>query len=312
MSDILHDTRPRHWFWIENAILDVHAPAMGVHGLALYTLLARFANGQGQSFPALRTLATQLGVSRPTVLKYLDHLESLRLILKEKRRSPSGDSDSNLYTLLPVPQTQGGGKTGELGGKGRLPGVVKDVDHVVKDVDHGGKGRLPRVVKDVYPKETKIKETHLRKLNSKETNTNARAKKHAQLRTDYTPGFLRWWGAYPADRRQDKPLCFGVWRAQGLEARTEELIEKLQRLVLTSWRECERKYIKTALPYLNSGRYEDDLVPLDSSSAQYGSGLSPAEYRTVMASKKIIEELYHGAAGQCALLSSPERDESHV
>ena len=80
------------------------------------------------------------------------------------------------------------------------------------------------------------------------------------LRTDYSPGFLEWWEAYPHDRRQDKPMCFAVWVAHALESRTGELVEKLERLAVTNWATCERKYIKTSLPYLHSGRYEDDLV----------------------------------------------------
>ena len=77
---------------------------------------------------------------------------------------------------------------------------------------------------------------------------------------DYTPGFLAWWGAYPTDRRISKLECFKVWKQQNLEPRTAELVEKLERLKETTWKDCEPKYIKTALPYLNSGRYDDDLV----------------------------------------------------
>lgn len=91
-----------------------------------------------------------------------------------------------------------------------------------------------------------------------------RQKKHEKLRMDYTPGFLVWWDTYPHDRRIGKPQCFAVWAAHQLEVRTAELVEKIERLKMTNWDRPpeERKWIKTSLPYLNDGRFEDELVPL--------------------------------------------------
>ena len=134
-----------------------------------------------------------------------------------------------------------------------------------------------------------------------------REKKHQRLRTDYTPGFLAWWTLYPPDRRTSKPECFLVWLAHSLEARTQELCEKLQRLLDTTWKDCERRYIKTSLPYLNSGRYEDDLVPFSEIPTQRASGLSEKGYRTAMAAQKIMEDMQHDDAQRSTtLLSSPD------
>lgn len=92
-----------------------------------------------------------------------------------------------------------------------------------------------------------------------------RSRKPAYLNTNYTPGFSKWWAVYPADRRTDKPQCFAKWQEYDLEARTEELVAKIERLKNTTWNRprAERGFIKSSLPYLNGGRFEDELVPLD-------------------------------------------------
>jgi hypothetical protein len=117
-------------------------------------------------------------------------------------------------------------------------------------------------------------------------------------RHDYSPGFTAWWNAYPPTRRLSKPQCFLVWTAEHLEARADELIGKLERLKETTWQHTEPCYIKTSLPYLNSGRYEDDLVPLPALPTQQESGLSPQGYRAALTSQKIMQEMQQHDAGQ--------------
>lgn len=130
-----------------------------------------------------------------------------------------------------------------------------------------------------------------------------RQRKIQTLRTDYSPGFLAWWGAYPPDRRFDKPICYKRWCELGLESRWQEQVEKIERLKLTTWKDCERKHVKTSLPYLNGGRWDDDLVPLDSASM---GRLSDNERRTAEATRRILEEDDHESAGQKPVLRLPQ------
>jgi hypothetical protein len=92
-----------------------------------------------------------------------------------------------------------------------------------------------------------------------------RSRKPPRLDMNYTPGFSKWWAVYPPDRRTDKPQCFAKWQEYNLEPRTEELVAKIERLKNTTWNRprAERGFIKSSLPYLNGGRFEDELVPLD-------------------------------------------------
>lgn len=126
---------------------------------------------------------------------------------------------------------------------------------------------------------------------------------------DYTPGFLAWWRAYPPSRRLDKPSCFAVWQREQLESRASELLEKLERLKETTWKHTDPHYIKTSLPYLNGGRYDDDLLPLPDMPTQQESGFSEQGYQSALASLKVMEDLaYDDARKQAALLSSADAD----
>ena len=126
--------------------------------------------------------------------------------------------------------------------------------------------------------------------------------------TNYTAGFLEWWYEYPSERKVSKPACFEVWKDKDLEGRTEELVEKLQRLKLTTWKHTETRYIKSSLPYLNDNRFEDDLVPLPRYPTQQDSGFNEKEYRTIMAGQSLIEEIQRAGHRQSALLSGPGGD----
>ena len=134
-----------------------------------------------------------------------------------------------------------------------------------------------------------------------------------RFQRDYTPGFLAWWGAYPADRRISKPECFAVWRHQSLEERTDELCKKLGRLKETTWKYCERKYIKTSLPYLNSGRYEDDLVPFPAIPVREDTGLDEKGYHSALASMKIMEDTRRDEQQRsAALLSASQHHDTDI
>lgn len=146
--------------------------------------------------------------------------------------------------------------------------------------------------------------------------TGKRQRKIQTLRTDYSAGFLAWWGAYPPGRRLDKPLCFEKWQECELEPRTAELVEKIERLKATTWCHTEPKNIKTSLPYLNSGRYEDDLVPLPDIPTREDTGLSEAGYASAKAAQRAMAELrqeeeekHGGFSTTRQILSGPTRYE---
>lgn len=124
----IRDRRDKHWFWIDDAVIDAHATALGPFGLALYMVLVRHANKYGQCYPSMRRLQALLGdASRNTIKKYLALLVNRGLIAWTPRLDEDGNASSHLYTLLPLTTSpdapQGGGST---------------IDPGVSTIDRGG------------------------------------------------------------------------------------------------------------------------------------------------------------------------------
>ena len=95
-----------HFFSIDNDIIDVHAKNIGAIGLAIYAVLARYANRRtGECWPAIARMQRMLNLGRSTVKRYLHRLEAAGLISVGERWSDDGDRTSNRYTLLnPAPE----------------------------------------------------------------------------------------------------------------------------------------------------------------------------------------------------------------
>jgi hypothetical protein len=96
-----------HFFSIDNDIIDVHAKSIGAIGVAIYTVLARYANRRtGECWPTIPRIARMLDLGRSTVKRYLHRLQVADLISIEERWDEEGDRTSNRYTLLnPDPES---------------------------------------------------------------------------------------------------------------------------------------------------------------------------------------------------------------
>jgi hypothetical protein len=117
-----------HTFRLDNCAIDDYAAEMGAIGVAVYTVLQRYANRTtGQCWPSVSTMAATLNLSTRCVQKYLRHLARLGLIDIASRRSADGDHPSNLYTVHDPTQTEalrrrrGGGTPAAGGGEYGAP-----------------------------------------------------------------------------------------------------------------------------------------------------------------------------------------------
>lgn len=73
------------WYWIEKSILKKYASELKSSGLAVYNVLAYFANSKSQScFPSQKTIADLIGSSRRTVSMKIRLLKDERLIAIER------------------------------------------------------------------------------------------------------------------------------------------------------------------------------------------------------------------------------------
>jgi hypothetical protein len=99
--------QPRpHTYRIDNIIVDDYAEKIGAIGVAIYNVLARYADRQtGNCYPSIGTIARKLKLGRTTVKKYLRILLNYSLIAISSRLSDEGDPTSNCYMLLdPSPE----------------------------------------------------------------------------------------------------------------------------------------------------------------------------------------------------------------
>src|SRR5215216_3962182 len=97
------DRRRRHTFWIDDRVIDCFAPVMsrypfGAAALAVYIVLARRADREGDSWPRLELIANESGNSERTVQRAIRLLEVALCYEQGSNRQTS-----NLYTLLTPP-----------------------------------------------------------------------------------------------------------------------------------------------------------------------------------------------------------------
>jgi len=95
----IRDGRDKHWFWIDDAVIDAHAQALGAFGLALYMVLARHADEGGDGEISRETIQEVFGwASTGAVWQRRDLLVRRGLI---RQHGPGGDVLR--YTLRACP-----------------------------------------------------------------------------------------------------------------------------------------------------------------------------------------------------------------
>lgn len=77
-----------NWFRVPNILIDQYGKALGTSGIAVYCVLARYANNvTRKAFPSHGQIANRLGISRRTVIRKLKKLEEIGLIQTIGRKS---------------------------------------------------------------------------------------------------------------------------------------------------------------------------------------------------------------------------------
>jgi DNA-binding MarR family transcriptional regulator len=121
------------WFWINKKVLQLFSRRLKSSGLAVYNVLASFANSKSQAcFPTQRAIAELIGMSKRTVIRRIRQLEGIGLLSVEKKRGRC------LYRLLKPKVTkeiQGGDKkdtqevTGGNTNKNYLTRINNNIDN---------------------------------------------------------------------------------------------------------------------------------------------------------------------------------------
>lgn len=317
----IRDKRRAEWFWMNKAIMDDYGPKIGSHGIAVYAFLCRCANEQGHAIPSIRFIARQVNLSTNTVMKYLDILSAYHLIECKRRVDDAGDLTSTEYILLhpdsledsvgvstsetPVSVVETGVSTVETPVSTSETPCVVEVSQPLRQVSQQLRYGVSTTETFQDPLNKKREEREDPPLPPMGAETPAAKPKRPRVQSQYTPGFLAWWSVYPATRRVSKPACFERWQADGLEPRSAELVAKIERLIVTAWKHKEPHFIKTSLPYLNEGRYDDDLVPLPEFPAREDTGLSAIGYQNGLNAYHALQkrrEHHAGHGGQLPAL----------
>lgn len=93
----IRDLRNGGWYWISRQIVNQYGKILRASGLAVYNVLASFANSNTQTcFPTQRSIAEHLGLSIRTVNRKIRLLKDFRLIKVKNIRGRC------FYTLLKV------------------------------------------------------------------------------------------------------------------------------------------------------------------------------------------------------------------
>ena len=139
--------KTRHFNWIE-FIIDSDLPSYSKY-LCLY--LSTFMNSkQDFAWPGLKKIEHETGLTRPTIIKYMNIAEQSGFMVIER-----GDrvTSNKYYAKMPNE-------------------VVKLVNHpLVKDVYQGSKSHNDKVVKDVYPNKQSNKQSNKQRESKKKNAT---------------------------------------------------------------------------------------------------------------------------------------------
>src|SRR5690625_861307 len=78
----------------------------------VFLYLCRRAGADGRSWPSIRRMADDVGMSRNTVRSAIERLEQAGLLVREARTSESGDADSYVYKIRRTEPEKGGQSEG--------------------------------------------------------------------------------------------------------------------------------------------------------------------------------------------------------
>lgn len=110
----------------------------------LYTL-ANYAGHDGKLWPSYQTLADDAGLSRRTVINYMEEFEKAGIIKKVKRVTSEGDSDSNLWVICGIQYVKGSEPSAPPSANDALPSE-SDAPPVVSELHQGSEPAAPKPV----------------------------------------------------------------------------------------------------------------------------------------------------------------------
>ena len=156
----IEDRQKRGWFWIENGIFDYGiANQIGSSALIVYFALCRHANREGKSFPSVKKLQFETGLSNKVIANSIDTLKHYNLLEVQREKH-----QHNLYTIKTVYNSICLNKKEKIASVESTPAQQQ-----VKNLHKASVESTPEHVKNLHEagvdsthKGNSLKETHLR------------------------------------------------------------------------------------------------------------------------------------------------------
>lgn len=82
-----------------NGFRNIYTTDLSHRARSVYMYLKDRADGEGKCWPAIKTIAAELGLSRSTVKRALGDLCNAGLLTKDPRWRENGSLSSNLYRI---------------------------------------------------------------------------------------------------------------------------------------------------------------------------------------------------------------------
>ena len=94
------DKRIKEKFMMDDVYLNGQAKICGWQATLAYISLCRHSNISQESFPSIKLMGEEVGVSRETIIKGLENLKKYNVIQIKKNRTKGGQWLNNTYTLI--------------------------------------------------------------------------------------------------------------------------------------------------------------------------------------------------------------------
>lgn len=99
---------------------------LSAYAKVVYCYLVSYAGDKATCYPSILTIAHQLSLSKPTIIKAIKDLELKKLVIIDKVKSKNGYMNNVYQPMFLLDDTSV--KEVDLGSKGGLPSSVKEVD----------------------------------------------------------------------------------------------------------------------------------------------------------------------------------------
>lgn len=89
-----------YFFLTDNILINKYGKALTPYGIAIYCSIRWRTNTDDISWPSEKTIASELGISKRTVIRYLKVLIAYNILMKTRVPGPSGRWAYNVYQTV--------------------------------------------------------------------------------------------------------------------------------------------------------------------------------------------------------------------